>query len=959
MRQWKQMKWLHIIISIGLLISIGIATLSGMLIHATREYAGQDYKSADSTFYVSQKQFENLLDGYLRIYEQYMEIGSIIAPDGLIDYDTELMVSATDPSKKYTLKELLHNAKSTGMYAAQFREFMDNIAEFSAQGESYLWKTQFQMDACNRAVVDDGDLFLFTNYEGSFLSEGKLNNAKRYIDNMILIDSISRNFIDQLQGEMELTIPDLNGMKTTFSAASSYEKYLITYYRDYAKWYYLNNLTKKAKNTEGGWSEDFKKFYQQYKKAVDDPVSIQKVYKILEDETEVFYKQIPEEKIAWDMHKIPRSLRVATDYAAFLVETYQEMKYLFSESNFTFAYQDSKGMLLTNDEAWWNQVRQQIQRGLVEKGNDQDRVLFSYYDTIEAGGDSNLQTETLEMSGGIQEKLLKIGEDYQKRSFRIAVGVNLERIRQGTLQDSFSRQYMDSRQKAMLSEHGNSLFLPFLLMGMICLAVLFLCCGHQTGTEEIVLNWFDYIWVELIVICVLFLGQVYAWLLKLWNGSLVQIELALTWTALVGMGSLAAVVFVSFVKRLKAQCFWKQSFLLLVLRDIFIKRLKLRDVWHHLQEIYWKLPLRQRYITLFLIEILIQVYFVGLLVWIDLHQNHQIGRLLRSRYGILSLMIYLAGILYIAIWQMRCYYNGKVNQMIIQETRQIAEGEFSHQIEKPLSVSHEQQVLIDLLNQIGVRFEEAVDQSVRNERLKTELIANVSHDIKTPLTSVINYVDLMKRQPIENEQLQSYVDVLDRKSHRLKTLIEDLIEASKASSGAMELHLGTLNFSELILQTNGEFEDYFQEADLELVSEIPEEALLFVGDGRRVYRILENLYMNARKYAVQGTRVYVKLDQIEEQAVFSISNVSAAKLNITPEELTERFVRGDSSRTTEGSGLGLSIAKNLTELMHGQFQIYLDGDWFRAEVAFPLGEELKADQKLERQEVEDVEEQMK
>ena len=219
--------------------------------------------------------------------------------------------------------------------------------------------------------------------------------------------------------------------------------------------------------------------------------------------------------------------------------------------------------------------------------------------------------------------------------------------------------------------------------------------------------------------------------------------------------------------------------------------------------------------------------------------------------------------------------------------------------------------------------------------MKTELIANVSHDIKTPLTSVLNYVDLMKREGTENETMQKYIEVLERKAQRLKTLLEDLVEASKASSGVMELEIGTLNFNELIRQTNGEFEDRFEECHLELVSELPEENLFFQGDGRRVFRILENLYNNTAKYAMPHTRVYVSLVSEGDALVFRIKNISASRLNITPEELTERFVRGDRSRTTEGSGLGLPIAKSLTELMEGTFAIELDGDLFCAVVSFP------------------------
>ena len=235
-----------------------------------------------------------------------------------------------------------------------------------------------------------------------------------------------------------------------------------------------------------------------------------------------------------------------------------------------------------------------------------------------------------------------------------------------------------------------------------------------------------------------------------------------------------------------------------------------------------------------------------------------------------------------------------------------------------------------------------MEESGRSERMKTELITNVSHDIKTPLTSVINYVDLLKREHIDNERAQEYLDVLDRKSMRLESLIEDLVEASKASSGTIELQITTLNFGELVNQTNGEFEEKFEQAGLSLVAEISEQPVRFQGDGSRVFRILENLYGNVAKYALEGTRVYVTLSEKEddvtgqEMAEFSIKNISRERLDINPNELMERFVRGAASRTTEGSGLGLYIAYNLPGRMGGKFEIRLDGDLFHVTVSFPV-----------------------
>ena len=212
----------------------------------------------------------------------------------------------------------------------------------------------------------------------------------------------------------------------------------------------------------------------------------------------------------------------------------------------------------------------------------------------------------------------------------------------------------------------------------------------------------------------------------------------------------------------------------------------------------------------------------------------------------------------------------------------------------------------------------------------------MSHDLKTPLTSIINYVDLIKREKIQNEKVQSYLEVLEQKSQRLKTLTEDLVEASKASSGNLKLEISDIDFVELVQQTNGEFNEKFAQRHLELISRLPEQPVLIEADGRRLWRVLENLYNNAFKYAMEHSRIYVDMVLEDEMVVFTIKNISQHPLNISSEELTERFVRGDSSRATEGSGLGLSIAQSLTQLQKGVFQIVIDGDLFKVYVKFPI-----------------------
>lgn len=232
--------------------------------------------------------------------------------------------------------------------------------------------------------------------------------------------------------------------------------------------------------------------------------------------------------------------------------------------------------------------------------------------------------------------------------------------------------------------------------------------------------------------------------------------------------------------------------------------------------------------------------------------------------------------------------------------------------------------------------EAAIEEALKGERMKTELITNVSHDLKTPLTSIISYVDLLGKCDIQDETAQKYIRVLDEKSNRLKRLIEDLVEASKVSSGAVTLNKMRVNLCELATQAVGEMDDSFAERRLEIVLNMPETPPVIFADSQKTWRIIDNLLNNARKYSLEGTRVYVDVRKENGEGIFSVKNVSAEALNIPPEELTQRFVRGDRSRTKEGSGLGLSIAKDLCTLQGGALELQIDGDLFKATVKLPL-----------------------
>ena len=219
---------------------------------------------------------------------------------------------------------------------------------------------------------------------------------------------------------------------------------------------------------------------------------------------------------------------------------------------------------------------------------------------------------------------------------------------------------------------------------------------------------------------------------------------------------------------------------------------------------------------------------------------------------------------------------------------------------------------------------------------KTELITNVSHDIKTPLTSIINYVDLLKKEEIENDTAQEYILTLERQSNRLKKLIEDLVEASKAATGNLAVNLAPCDIGVLLSQSIGEFDERFNNANVTPLLKKPEESVIIKADARHLWRVIDNLLNNICKYSQPETRAYIDVKAVNNKAVITLKNVSRYELNISPDELMERFVRGDKSRNTEGSGLGLSIAKSLTELQQGKMSIEVDGDLFKVTLEFDI-----------------------
>lgn len=245
-----------------------------------------------------------------------------------------------------------------------------------------------------------------------------------------------------------------------------------------------------------------------------------------------------------------------------------------------------------------------------------------------------------------------------------------------------------------------------------------------------------------------------------------------------------------------------------------------------------------------------------------------------------------------------------------------------------------EKILAIKLKNIGSGLDKAINERVKSEKLKANLITNVSHDIKTPLTSIINYIDLIKREKVDNENILKYINILEEKSLRLKNLTEDLLEASKASSGNVTVDFVEIDLVQLVMQVNAEFEDKYKDRQLSIISKFSKNRIFIKADSRHLWRVFENIYTNAGKYSIENSRIYIDVYEEENNTIFTMKNISKSELNISPDELELRFVRGDVSRATEGSGLGLSIAKSLIEVQDAKMQIEIDGDLFKISLIF-------------------------
>ncbi len=447
-----------------------------------------------------------------------------------------------------------------------------------------------------------------------------------------------------------------------------------------------------------------------------------------------------------------------------------------------------------------------------------------------------------------------------------------------------------------------------ILMLFIIAVYLIWAIGHKKNKEGIYLSNFDNFSYGIIFIVV---SIVIATFMTIGRECLANIDIFTLVIALISYlicYIACAVIGITTIKRLKARSFIKTTLTYKTCK--WIKK-KVKETSNL---ILWNKEITTKLIIYYISFLVISLFLI-------------VATATTMGFCVILLLIFWALVLYLMLNYAKQLNNIKQNLKSIYEGKQEIKIETTN-LEKNLKE------MAEYINSLSLGLTKAVEESLKSERMKTQLITNVSHDIKTPLTSIINYVDLLKKEEMPNEKVKEYLRILDNKSQRLKRLTEDLVEASKATSGNIKLNIENINLKELIKQISGEFEDKFNEKNLELILQIPKEAVQIKADSRYLYRVIENMYTNIMKYALEGSRVYVDILKNNEKVQIELKNISKAKLNIKAEELMQRFVRGDTSRNTEGSGLGLSIAESLTKLQGGNFSIHLDGDLFKVVIEF-------------------------
>lgn len=475
-----------------------------------------------------------------------------------------------------------------------------------------------------------------------------------------------------------------------------------------------------------------------------------------------------------------------------------------------------------------------------------------------------------------------------------------------SLQEGFLPRTYEYRFGLWLLDMKNALIpltVLFVVLTLFCFFWQMAAAGHWQGFEGIHLTWFDKIPLDLMAVGILIPALALFSEYYLYSSGLL--------TALWGTAILCFVYLfiISFVTRCKAGTVLKNNVVWYAIRLLW--RI-VKSIWGWLHHLVRSIPLIWR-TALVIAAICLFILITG------------------SYNSMLSLPMVL---LYLLLMMFALYV--AIGFATLQRgSKALAEGDYSKPVDTRF-LRGDLKRCGENLNKVQQGVQRAVDERLRSERMKTELITNVSHDIKTPLTSIVNYVDLLKKEEINSPKAQEYLEVLDRQSKRLKKLTEDLVEASKASSGVIPVDCQPTNVNVLLSQLEGEYEERLQKAELTMIVHPAAGDPVVLADGKLLSRVMDNLMNNIGKYAMPGTRVYAAAAADEKESTISIKNVSRNELNVSADELMERFVRGDSSRHTEGSGLGLSIAKSLVELQGGRFELSIDGDLFRADISLPL-----------------------
>ena len=459
--------------------------------------------------------------------------------------------------------------------------------------------------------------------------------------------------------------------------------------------------------------------------------------------------------------------------------------------------------------------------------------------------------------------------------------------------------------------HNRYTFIIFavisLVLSIVIYSYLFISVGHRNNQADIKVAPFNNIPIDVLSVIVLF---VYYCAMLFFSEYYTLVEIIVFCFIMPAILYFVTLWYLmSFVVQLKAKTIFKHTFIYWLIKKIS----KFGNVIKHIYK-----NLKTTYKVLFVIGIFWSFILIFMGVNVYDNKNLILGFIFIS--AVETLIIIFCAIAF---------------QRVKQGGEKIVSGDLENKIDTTYMFGDIKD-FADSLNNINLGLQSAIDDKMKSERFKTELITNVSHDIKTPLTSIVNYVDLIKKEECENEKIKEYIDVLDRQSIRLKKLIEDLVEASKASTGNLSVELEKCNLSLLMNQAIGEFYEKLELNNLQVIQSQENQDVYIMADGRRLWRVIDNLLNNICKYAMSGTRVYIDLKRKNGKAIVTFRNISNTPINLSSEELTERFVRGDRSRNTEGSGLGLSIAKSLTELQGGSFAVSADGDLFKVVLSFGI-----------------------